>query len=74
MPLSPATRAGYVKRYPKLIVEVMSSSTEHRTHKFQDYQNLNSSEEYVLIAQDKMLVECHHRVEDNAGPRWKAIS
>lgn len=55
----------YVKRYPKLIVEVLSPSTEEfdRGVKFQDYQSLNSLEEYVLISQDEMRVECFRRVQ-----------
>ncbi|NET36785.1 MAG: Uma2 family endonuclease [Cyanothece sp. SIO1E1] len=54
----------YVKRYPKLIAEVLSPSTEEfdRGEKFQDYQSLDSLEEYVLIAQDKVQVECRRRV------------
>lgn len=39
------------KRFPKLIVEVLSKSTEafDRGDKFIDYQTLESLEEYVLI-------------------------
>lgn len=39
------------KRFPKLIVEVLSNSTEafDRGDKFADYQTLESLEEYVLI-------------------------
>jgi Uma2 family endonuclease len=53
----------YVKRYPKLIVEVLSPSTEEfdRGDKFKDYQQLISLEEYVLIAQDQRRVECWRR-------------
>ncbi len=61
----------YVKRYPKFIAEVLSSSTEafvreaspteNRDLKFTDYQNLNSLEEYVLISQDTQRVECRRR-------------
>jgi Uma2 family endonuclease len=59
----------YVKRYPKLIAEVLSPSTERfdRNDKFADYQQLESLEEYVLISQDEMLVECRRRVKDEAG-------
>ena len=50
----------YVKRYPKLVAEVLSPSTGafDRNEKFQDYRNLVSLEEYVLIAQGEMRVEC----------------
>jgi Uma2 family endonuclease len=43
----------YVKRYPKLVAEVLSSSTQDfdRDEKFADYQKLDALEEYVLIAQ-----------------------
>jgi Uma2 family endonuclease len=53
----------YLKRYPKLIVEVLSSSTEafDRGEKFEDYQQLESLEEYVLISQDRQQVECRRR-------------
>ena len=53
----------YVKRYPKLIVEVLSPSTEEfdRGDKFKDYQHLTSLEEYVLVAQDQRRVECWRR-------------
>lgn len=63
----------YVKRYPKLIAEVLSPATEKfdRGDKFEDYQQIESLEEYVLIAQDEMLVECRRRVKDEMGDRWK---
>jgi Uma2 family endonuclease len=53
----------YVKRHPKLIAEVLSPSTAQfdRGEKFQDYQALAALEEYVLIAQDEMRVECWRR-------------
>ncbi|MBX2863275.1 MAG: Uma2 family endonuclease [Leptolyngbyaceae cyanobacterium MAG.088] len=53
----------YIKRYPKLIVEVLSPSTEvfHRGDKFEDYQQVDSLEEYVLIAQGSQQVECQRR-------------
>lgn len=63
----------YVKRYPKLIAEVMSPSTEQfdRTDKFQDYQNIETLEEYVLIAQDRMQVECRRRVQADTEEQWQ---
>ena len=44
---------------PILIIEVLSESTEafDRGGKFQAYQRLESLQEYVLISQDKPLVE-----------------
>ncbi|MEA5418610.1 Uma2 family endonuclease [Spirulina sp. CCNP1310] len=55
----------YIKRYPKLIVEVLSPSTAafDRGEKFTDYQKLPTLEEYLLIAQDQIAVECRRRVE-----------
>ncbi|MCT7958073.1 Uma2 family endonuclease [Laspinema sp. D3] len=60
----------YIKRYPKFIAEVLSSSTEafDRDLKFTDYQNLDSLEEYVLISQDTQRVECHRRI---AADTWE---
>ena len=57
----------YIKKYPKLIVEVLSSSTAlfDRTEKFQDYQNLETLEEYVLVSQDKQQIECFRRVDNH---------
>jgi Uma2 family endonuclease len=59
----------YVKRYPKLIAEVLSPSTEEfdRGIKFEDYQSLDSLGEYVLISQDKMRVECRRRAVPSSG-------
>jgi Uma2 family endonuclease len=57
----------YLKRYPKLIVEVLSSSAEtfDRGEKFEDYQQLEAMEEYVLISQDYQQVECRRRTPTN---------
>ena len=57
------TEEKYFKRYPCLIVEVLSATTENfdRNGKFSDYQQLETLEEYVLISQDKMQVECWRR-------------
>lgn len=54
------------KRYPKLIVEVLSDSTEafDRGDKFADYQTLESLEEYVLINTRHQRVECFRRGDD----------
>ncbi|NES95790.1 MAG: Uma2 family endonuclease [Desertifilum sp. SIO1I2] len=61
----------YIKRYPKLIAEVLSSSTQafDLGEKFEDYQKLESLEEYVLISQDSQRVECRRRV----GERWETV-
>lgn len=51
------------KRFPKLVVEVLSDSTEafDRGDKFMDYQALDSLEEYVLINTRHPRVECFRR-------------
>ncbi len=53
------------KRYPKLVVEVLSDSTEafDRGDKFADYQTLESLQEYVLINTRHQRVECFRRNE-----------
>lgn len=55
---------GY-KRFPCLIVEVLSNSTEafDRGDKFSDYQTLYSLQEYVLINTKRQRVECFRRNE-----------
>jgi Uma2 family endonuclease len=51
------------KQYPKIIVEVLSDSTEafDRGDKFADYQTIESLEEYVLINSKRQRVECFRR-------------
>lgn len=51
---------------PKLIVEVLSESTASfdRSEKFWLYQTLESLQEYVLISQDKAVVEQYTRRAD----------
>ncbi|MEM8640333.1 MAG: Uma2 family endonuclease [Cyanobacteria bacterium P01_G01_bin.54] len=53
------------KRFPKLIVEVLSDSAEtfDRGDKFLDYQTLPSLEEYVLVNTKKQRVETFQRTE-----------
>ena len=57
------------KRFPKLIVEVLSDSTESfdRGDKFVDYQSFDSLEEYVLINTRRKRVEVFRRAE---GGLW----
>jgi Uma2 family endonuclease len=49
--------------YPRLIVEVLSPTTAafDRGDKFADYRTLETLEEYVLINQDRIQVECFRR-------------
>ncbi|PSF36233.1 hypothetical protein C7H19_13575 [Aphanothece hegewaldii CCALA 016] len=55
------------KRFPKLIVEVLSNSTEafDRGDKFNDYQTLDSLEEYVIVNTKHQRVEIFRRNEQN---------
>ena len=48
---------------PKLIIEVLSKSTEQfdRTDKFLDYQQLPELQEYLLVSQDQVQVECYQK-------------
>ncbi|MEH2348459.1 MAG: Uma2 family endonuclease [Nostoc sp.] len=51
------------KRFPKLIIEVLSESTEgfDRGDKFNDYQTLDTLEEYVLVNSKHQRVETFRR-------------
>lgn len=53
--------------YPKLIIEVLSDSTEafDRGDKFADYKSIETLEEYVLIHQKQVLVEHFQRKSEN---------
>lgn len=55
---------------PIILVEVFSPSTEvyDRREKFAHYRQLPSLQEYVLVAQDKVLVEHHRRQETQGTP------
>ncbi|MGB3402750.1 MAG: Uma2 family endonuclease [Microcoleaceae cyanobacterium] len=57
----------YIKRYPKLIAEVLSPSTEafDLSEKFEDYQQLETLQEYILIYQEKQQVKCRRRTDNN---------
>ncbi|HAC62261.1 MAG TPA: hypothetical protein DCF68_01675 [Cyanothece sp. UBA12306] len=53
------------KSFPKLIIEVLSESTEafDRGDKFADYRTLESLKEYILISTKRQQVECFRRNE-----------
>jgi Uma2 family endonuclease len=55
------------KRFPKLIVEVLSIGTEafDRGDKFSDYQTLTSLEEYILVNSKHQRIEIFRRQENN---------
>ena len=54
------------KRFPTIIIEVLSDSTEafDRGDKFADYQELASLREYVLINTKRQRVECFRRNDE----------
>lgn len=54
---------------PKMIVEVLSESTEayDRGKKFEHYRTIGSLTDYMLVSQDKVLVEHYSRQADG---RW----
>jgi Uma2 family endonuclease len=53
----------YSKRYPKVLIEVLSQETERtdRREKFLSYSGIETLEEYVLVAQDKVEVTIFRR-------------
>ena len=64
---------GYFKQYPCLIIEVLSPSTEafNRGDKFADYRQIETLQEYVLISQNKINIECFRR---NQEGRWELFT
>jgi Uma2 family endonuclease len=59
----------FFKRYPRVLLEVLSESTERidRREKFLSYTQIETLEEYILVGQDKMEVTLFRR-----GNRWQA--
>ena len=57
--------SSYCIANPKLIVEVLSSSTERidREEKLYNYQMLESLQEYILVAQERMEIQIYRRTE-----------
>lgn len=55
---------------PAVIIEVLSETTQEydRTEKFGYYKRLDSLDDYVLVAQDRVLVEQFRR----KGGKWEA--
>jgi Uma2 family endonuclease len=50
---------------PVIIVEVLSPSTKNydRTTKFELYRGLESFQDYILIDQERVYIEYHHKLE-----------
>jgi Uma2 family endonuclease len=55
---------------PEVLIEVLSESTEayDRGDKFLVYRQMDSFREYVLIAQDKPLIEVFYK---ESGDTWR---
>ena len=66
----PEDRTDQVVRNPKLVVEILSKSTQHidRREKAMVYQRVEAIEEYVLIAQNQPRVIVHRRAEN-----WRPV-
>lgn len=59
----PLDRDRYAKRFPKVLIEVLSPETERtdRREKLFSYTQIESMEEYVLVAQERPEVEIFRR-------------
>lgn len=57
----------YEIKFPKIIIEVLSESTEHfdRGKKFQYYRTIPSLQEYILVSSQEYLVECFRRTKND---------
>jgi Uma2 family endonuclease len=57
----------YDIKFPKIIVEVLSDSTEKfdRGKKFQYYRTIPSLQEYILISSQEYLIECFRRTKND---------
>jgi Uma2 family endonuclease len=66
----PDDKSGHTIRNPRLIVEVLSESTEayDRGGKFAAYRDIPSFQEYVLVSQTEPRIETFIRQEDGT---WK---
>jgi Uma2 family endonuclease len=58
----------YFKEFPKIIIEVLSETTERidRHEKFQSYTQIETLQEYTLVAQNKIEVTIFRRSQN-----WK---
>jgi Uma2 family endonuclease len=57
----------YDIKFPKVIVEVLSESTEtfDRGKKFQYYRTILSLQEYILVSSQEYLIECFRRTKND---------
>ncbi len=63
-----------VKRKPCFVIEVISESTEaiDRGEKLHNYRKIPGLQSYILVAQDKKLIEIYSRLPDGAW-RYETI-
>jgi Uma2 family endonuclease len=56
----------YFKTFPKVLIEVLSPDTERidRREKFSSYTQIESLEEYILVAQDQTEVTVFRRAKN----------
>ncbi|AFY73694.1 hypothetical protein Syn7502_01638 [Synechococcus sp. PCC 7502] len=61
------TKYNYFKKSPCLIIEVQSPSTANfdQNEKFEDYSQIESLQEYVIVSQNRMNVKCFRRNSEN---------
>jgi Uma2 family endonuclease len=61
----------YFRTEPRLIIEVLSPTTERidRHEKLAAYKNCSSVQEYALVSQEGMMIELHRRV----GDEWQTV-
>ena len=66
-------RAINLFQYPKVIVEVMSPSTEStdRGKKWREYQSIDTLQEYVLVSPNELAIEVYRRKPDGI---WQYIT
>lgn len=59
----------YYISQPKIIVEVLSPSTEHidKREKLLSYKTVDSLQEYIIVSQDKCEIMFHQRLN---GEKW----
>jgi Uma2 family endonuclease len=57
----------YDIKFPKVIIEVLSESTEKfdRGKKFQYYRTIPSLQEYILVSSQEYLIECFRRTKND---------
>jgi Uma2 family endonuclease len=65
----PTDRDSHLRRRPRLIIEVVPPHTERTDHyeKRLAYQQIATLEEYIIVAQDNVVVDVFRRQEDG---RW----